>query len=435
MTTNRKQKAFDLLELPISSPKSAIRQKYRKLARKHHPDRGGDPKDFLKLQKAKSILIDSDPDNCTSSDDENNANEITIKSKDFHHPLSVTLDDLYIGRVSNIPISRNVFNSKDDKDDGKQTTTKKVRDVLKVTIQPGTHHRDTIIFKGMSDQVPGKSITGDVILRIKQLPHDYFVRNGDNLLYGWNINLIEALVGNDDIKEKEKEKSASTYYHDMEHLDARTIRLNISRPARNFLEGFCVKGEGMPCSGYCDGNNSERQQYGDLFLVRKVLFPNQLSMEQIHLLKLVLGSSGIDNENEKRWDDGSMYTKQEFLDFYHGLNEWNVAKLFIKPTTTTATTKVEVDEMNVERELITCKSCSLSDFEQFHYSFPVLAKGSCWTKEKVVEVVVENKMMVNSDVLKKEPTKCPSKNRRWSVDDDYGVDDSMLEEEDRCDTQ
>ena len=44
-------------------------------------------------------------------------------------------------------------------------------------------------------------------------------------------------------------------------------------------------------------------------------------------------------------------------------------------------------------------------------------------------------MMVNSDVLKKEPTKCPSKNRRWSVDDDYGVDDSMLEEEDRCDTQ
>ncbi|UKK00517.2 molecular chaperone protein [Theileria orientalis] len=54
------EKLYKLLDLPKDCSDSEIKKAYRKLAIKHHPDKGGDPEKFKEISKAYEIL--SDPD-------------------------------------------------------------------------------------------------------------------------------------------------------------------------------------------------------------------------------------------------------------------------------------------------------------------------------------------------------------------------------------
>jgi DnaJ-domain-containing protein 1 len=50
-------KEYTVLGLEDNASLAEIKKKYRELAKEHHPDNGGDPKEFMKLQKAyKKIL-------------------------------------------------------------------------------------------------------------------------------------------------------------------------------------------------------------------------------------------------------------------------------------------------------------------------------------------------------------------------------------------
>lgn len=54
------EKLYKLLDLPKDCSETEIKKAYRKLAIKHHPDKGGDPEKFKEISKAYEIL--SDPD-------------------------------------------------------------------------------------------------------------------------------------------------------------------------------------------------------------------------------------------------------------------------------------------------------------------------------------------------------------------------------------
>jgi len=49
---------YSILEIERSSTPEQIKTAYRKLARKHHPDKGGDPEKFKKISEAYSVLSD-----------------------------------------------------------------------------------------------------------------------------------------------------------------------------------------------------------------------------------------------------------------------------------------------------------------------------------------------------------------------------------------
>ena len=49
---------YSILEIERSSTLEQIKTAYRKLARKHHPDKGGDPEKFKKISEAYSVLSD-----------------------------------------------------------------------------------------------------------------------------------------------------------------------------------------------------------------------------------------------------------------------------------------------------------------------------------------------------------------------------------------
>lgn len=49
---------YEVLGLQKGASEDEIKKAYRKLAMKHHPDKGGDPEEFKKIQAAYDILSD-----------------------------------------------------------------------------------------------------------------------------------------------------------------------------------------------------------------------------------------------------------------------------------------------------------------------------------------------------------------------------------------
>lgn len=54
-----REQALRLLELPPNAPRPAVKRAYRRLARRHHPDVGGDPTTFHRLHEAAQFLLDA----------------------------------------------------------------------------------------------------------------------------------------------------------------------------------------------------------------------------------------------------------------------------------------------------------------------------------------------------------------------------------------
>eukprot|EP01032_Pedospumella_encystans_P000733 gene733-847_t len=52
------QTVYEILSVPKDAEEDTVKRAYRKLALKHHPDKGGDAKKFQALSLAHSILSD-----------------------------------------------------------------------------------------------------------------------------------------------------------------------------------------------------------------------------------------------------------------------------------------------------------------------------------------------------------------------------------------
>jgi DnaJ-class molecular chaperone len=65
---------------------------------------------------------------------------------------------------------------------------------LDLLIEKGARSGEELAFKGQGNRHPNK-LPGDVFVKIKEQPHDFFTRSGNDLLATWKISLKEALVG------------------------------------------------------------------------------------------------------------------------------------------------------------------------------------------------------------------------------------------------
>ncbi|MFT6028801.1 MAG: DnaJ-domain-containing protein 1 [Oleiphilaceae bacterium] len=59
LAQDQKQAALDALDLPPEADAKMIKDQYKRLAQKHHPDKGGCAEIFNKVREAKSILDDA----------------------------------------------------------------------------------------------------------------------------------------------------------------------------------------------------------------------------------------------------------------------------------------------------------------------------------------------------------------------------------------
>merc|ERR1711998_16177 len=117
-------KYYELLGVEKDASESEIKKAYRKLAMKHHPDKGGDPDTFKKMTGAHTILSDSEKRSrydrggieAVDGGGGGGGNPFGFggggrssgrkKGENVTRPLPVTLEDLYNGKTKKLKITR-----------------------------------------------------------------------------------------------------------------------------------------------------------------------------------------------------------------------------------------------------------------------------------------------------------------------------------------
>merc|ERR1712054_289670 len=240
---------YKILGVEKDASESEIKKAYRKLAMKHHPDRGGDPDTFKEMTEAHTILSDSekrslyDRGGLEAVENGGGMSQADMMSQIFGggggrrqgrkkgqnvvRPLPVSLEDLYNGVTKKLRITRQTIDKeagvkKCAECNGKGVVIKTVRmgpmiqqmqsscgscngqgftythvrtqEVLEVNVQKGAPDGHKITFANKADEIPDGD-AGDVVFVLKEKPHDVFRRHGADLYIKKDISLVEALCG------------------------------------------------------------------------------------------------------------------------------------------------------------------------------------------------------------------------------------------------
>eukprot|EP00571_Detonula_confervacea_P015924 CAMPEP_0172304690 /NCGR_PEP_ID=MMETSP1058-20130122/6072_1 /TAXON_ID=83371 /ORGANISM="Detonula confervacea, Strain CCMP 353" /LENGTH=414 /DNA_ID=CAMNT_0013016035 /DNA_START=62 /DNA_END=1306 /DNA_ORIENTATION=- len=330
-------KLYETLGVEKDADEKAIKKAYRKLAVKHHPDKGGDEHKFKEVSAAYEVLSDKetrekyDKYGLEGLSDEGGGggqsqedlfsmffgggrgrSAAPRKSESVNHPLKVSLEDLYNGKTAKIAINRQVIVGESKMctacdgqgvvlelrqialgmvqqlqrrctecgGQGYCATRKKERKILEVHVEKGMKHNQKIPFRGMADEKPNME-AGDVNFIIQEKEHDLFKRKGADLLITKTLSLNEALCGFEWI---------------VKHLDGREIAIKskpgeVIKPEASASHPFVkiVPNEGMPSHGnpFVKGN---------LYVLFRVEFPTDgdLTKKNVYALKKLLPSPAMD---------------------------------------------------------------------------------------------------------------------------------------------
>lgn len=302
-----------------------IKRSYYKLAKIHHPDKGGDEKMFKEITAAYAIL--SDNTKRAEYDQEHKIWYPRIKAEDIFHrlfgvpskgsdveyKLNVHLAELYTGCSKRLLITRSVlcdvcyggissFNIQQCLDcrgtgcirfsrivspawqnnsklrcstcagSGRSnrhmcvscggTKTKQIEKTLEVEIKPGAMSGDRIVFPNEANESIG-SAAGDLVVVLECLEHSHFTRSGCHLHYRKNISVIESLVG---------------FTFQLTSLDGNITNVN-SATGEVYPHG-CQRV--IPSGGFPD--IEQPGKYGDLYIHFTVDWPRPEDVPRVHQL-------------------------------------------------------------------------------------------------------------------------------------------------------
>lgn len=241
---------YDLLGVPRTAPKDDIKKAYKELARRCHPDKGGDPEKFKKINEAYGVLSD---DNLRSRYDRFGKNDAELPHHfpDFFsmfpfpmnmHPvqkkrtpnrtmdLELTMEEAYHGTTIKYRYKRKVFTGDVNSSTCPQCNGggkvvenvrspfgfiqnvsicpkctgmgiavsedqfKTISEIVDIPISPGCCVGKKFILYGKSDEMP-KMETGDIVLTVVLKKHPVFELVGNcDILWKVVVHPLEAMT-------------------------------------------------------------------------------------------------------------------------------------------------------------------------------------------------------------------------------------------------
>ena len=262
---------YSILGVGKNASQDDIKKAYRKLAMKHHPDRGGSAEKLQQVNEAYDTLKDpvkrqqyNNPQPRFDSSSmhggfEGNFEDILngafgfgrgptrSRNQDIRIKVDVTLKEIFSGK--SVIVSYRLRNGQEKN--------------VNLDIPPGVKDGDTIRFHDLGDNsLPGRR--GDLYVVIKLLKDNEWTRTGDNLTTNAKINCLDLILG--------------TKYV-ITTLDNRTLELNIPPGTKNGTT-FSMHGLGIP--------NVRTSQRGHLFIKVEATIPQNLNEEQLNTIREVV---------------------------------------------------------------------------------------------------------------------------------------------------
>lgn len=151
----------------------------------------------------------------------------------------------------------------------------KEKKIIDVQIDKGTPNNYQYKFHGEADEFPGME-AGDVVIVCQEQPHKRFKRKGADLLFEKTITLADALLG---------------VRFELTHLDGTKLLVK-STPGEVIKPGMLktLEGKGLPF-------HKKAWEFGNIYVVFKVTFPEKLGKPAMTALEKALGKEKPDEDD------------------------------------------------------------------------------------------------------------------------------------------
>jgi DnaJ-class molecular chaperone len=268
---------YSTLGLSKTATQDEIKQAYRKLAMKHHPDRtGGDDTEFKKIQEAYATLSDLEKRSQYDNPQPQGFQQFggmppgfedivsqmfgggnpfgfagmggqrQARNKTLNIQTQISLEDAFFGKelIANITLPN-----------GREQ-------VVNVKIPRGIQDGTTLRLAKMGDDSYANLPRGDIHLTVNIMPNNKFGRQGDDLIKELEVNAIDAILGKN---------------YQLETIDNRLLEVKIN-PGTQHGQLLAAAGYGMP-------NINDNRFVGRLLIQVKIQIPNNLTNSQLTKLR------------------------------------------------------------------------------------------------------------------------------------------------------
>lgn len=264
---------YSTLGLKRGASENDIKKAYRKMAMKHHPDRGGDEKKFKEVEEAYRTL--SDPQKKQMFDmgmDPNNSRNPgpgwNNSPFEFHFGAGPNMEDIFsqhfgygFRRPKNSSLNVNISITLEDVLTGKEVNAEiglpnGRKKMINISIPPGIESGQQIRYQGMGDNSIREAPPGDLLVNVFVQNHTRFRREGSNIIYNHKIDVWDAILGSS-IR--------------IVTLDNKTIDITIPEGTQPETILNC-KNEGLP--------DVRTKQRGNLLIKVSINIPKKLSEKE-----------------------------------------------------------------------------------------------------------------------------------------------------------
>jgi DnaJ-class molecular chaperone len=186
---------YSILGVSNTASQDQIKQAYRKLAKQHHPDTGGNETKFKEVNTAYQTLKDESkrqeydrPTQKMNTNPNNfddmfsaffNQHNLHRRNKDIKVAVTITLEEVSSGKeiIANYMLAS-----------GEHATA-----TIKIHI--GAENGEAIRYKGLGDNASSQLPRGDLLVFINVLKHKQFDRDKDHVYTTHEISVIDLILG------------------------------------------------------------------------------------------------------------------------------------------------------------------------------------------------------------------------------------------------
>ena len=251
---------YDILDIEPNSDSDTIKKAYRRLSLKYHPDKNNDDSFmFNKITQAYEFLINNH--SSTTSTNTNNSSSIEIYNPPNNDPnnediiinLNITFEDSYNGANVPINIKRSILNN---------NILKYEEERIYIPLPKSIDSNEIITINNKGNCINYKY--SDIKIIIKLMEHQFFLRDGLNLIYFSDITFKDSLTGVD---------------FNITHLNNNTYRIsNSNGEIIHNNTNIVLRNLGFQRDTFT----------GNLIIKFKINYPKTLSLDTINKLKEIL---------------------------------------------------------------------------------------------------------------------------------------------------
>lgn len=198
---------YSILGVAKNASQDEIKKAYRKLASKHHPDKGGDTRKFQEIQSAYETLSDpikrqeydnpqpQGPNFGAYSHFGNTPEDIFAqmfgggspfgfrqqarRNKNINLKIQITLEEVINGKqiIGNVGLLS-----------GREQP-------VEINIPQGLSSGDVIRYQGLGDDSIPQLPRGDLVVTIEEIPHPTFIRENIDLHMDYEISIFDLILG------------------------------------------------------------------------------------------------------------------------------------------------------------------------------------------------------------------------------------------------